>query len=235
MNLSVITINYNNREGLALTLGSVEKLKHLGFEYLVVDAESSDGSVQLIQNASFVDVKIIEKDRGIFDGMNKGVQFASNEFVHFLNSGEVLLEGISGVKLIQDIEYYTVRAHLNEKPYVSYARNGFPIHQGIVMRRRILVSNKFDMNFKVFGDLDLWYRLNYRAKSVSSVEICEMRLEGIGTAPEYLFYRIKDKLRLYKKHRRIRDLFSMLMMLILYLIFKVSGPKVYYNIIKLFL
>lgn len=232
MNLTIITINYNNREGLASTLESVKRLKHLGFEYIVVDAESSDGSVQLIQNASFVDIKIIEKDRGIFDGMNKGVVCATNEYVHFLNSGEVLLDGISSVKLTQDIEYYTVRAFLNNKPYVNYARNGFPIHQGIIMRRRILALNKFDINFKVFGDLDMWYRLKYRVKSVSPVEICEMHLEGIGTAPEYLFYRIKDKLRLFKKHWRIRDIYSILMMLMFYVIFKVTGPKSYYNIIK---
>lgn len=88
--LSIITINLNNKDGLKKTLKSIDNQSNKNFEYLVIDGNSSDGSQDLINNSGFIDIKISEKDSGIYDAMNKGIQLAKGEYLLFLNSGDYL-------------------------------------------------------------------------------------------------------------------------------------------------
>lgn len=90
MKISVITINYNNLEGLRKTMESVFAQSCRSFEYIVVDGGSSDGGAELIrENASRIDKWVSERDGGIYNAMNKGVKMASGEYCLFLNSGDV--------------------------------------------------------------------------------------------------------------------------------------------------
>jgi glycosyltransferase involved in cell wall biosynthesis len=230
MNLTIITINFNNKEGLKATLLSVSPLKKLGFEYVVVDAQSSDGSVDIIKrNTSIIDKLHIGKDNGVFDGMNIGVKLASKRYIHFLNSGEILFDNISKVKLKRPIEYYAVRTFIQGKIFTNISMKGFPIHQGIIMERSILLTHPFDTRFKVFGDLDLWYRIGFKVDAIIPIEICEMHLEGLGVAPRFLKVRMRDKVRLFRKHRRVRDFMSILNLIFYYLYYMIFGEDNYYK------
>lgn len=104
MRLSIITINYNNDSGLAKTISSVLSQKgREGFEYLVVDGGSKDGSKGTIEiNAQRIDKWVSEPDRGIYNAMNKGVSMATGDYCLFLNSGDVLHDD----NVISDILFY---------------------------------------------------------------------------------------------------------------------------------
>ena len=91
--LTIITINYNNASGLQKTVESVLAQSTQDFEYIVVDGGSTDGSVDYLiaqnselrtQNFSFIS----EKDKGIYNAMNKGIRMAKGDYVQFLNSGD---------------------------------------------------------------------------------------------------------------------------------------------------
>ena len=87
--ISIITLNYNNLEGLIRTHNSVTKQDCSNIEHIVIDGGSSDGSAEYIRkkhSGKFV----IENDRGIYDAMQKGLEIASSEYVIYLNSGDVL-------------------------------------------------------------------------------------------------------------------------------------------------
>lgn len=92
MKLSIITINYNNAEGLRKTLASVTAQSYKVFEHVIVDAASTDGSVDIIREyADKVSYPVIwssEKDKGLYDGMNRGIKKATGEYVWILNSGD---------------------------------------------------------------------------------------------------------------------------------------------------
>lgn len=92
MRLSIITINYNNAEGLRNTLASVAAQTYDDIEHIIVDAASTDGSVDVIkeyaENAKHTVVWTSEKDKGIYDGMNRGVRKAAGDYVWILNSGD---------------------------------------------------------------------------------------------------------------------------------------------------
>lgn len=90
MKLSIITVNLNNREGLKNTLKSLEKQTYKEFESIVIDGASIDGSVDIIKSSPIVNIWISEKDSGVYDAMNKGIERASGDYLLFLNSGDTL-------------------------------------------------------------------------------------------------------------------------------------------------
>ena len=97
MTLSIITINYNNAQGIEKTLSSVLNQTNTQFEHVIVDGASTDNSVEIIQHyekdATARGIKVVwvsEKDKGIYNAMNKGIKMASGEYIQILNSGDGL-------------------------------------------------------------------------------------------------------------------------------------------------
>ena len=103
MKLSIVTINYNNAEGLRKTLASVAEQTYRDIEHIIIDGGSTDGSVDVIRdyentikqcvtiNQFTIQVKwVSEKDSGIYNAMNKGIRKATGSYIEILNSGDVL-------------------------------------------------------------------------------------------------------------------------------------------------
>ena len=113
MKLSIITINYNNAVGLRRTLASVATQTYRNIEHIIVDGGSSDGSVEVIKeyvntiermrktfeperdksDSTNVGIRVVwssERDKGIYNAMNKGICKATGDYVQILNSGDIL-------------------------------------------------------------------------------------------------------------------------------------------------
>ena len=97
MQLSIITINYNNAEGLRKTLASVVGQTYASIQHVIVDGNSSDASKDIIidyaehtKNPNHEIIWVSEKDKGIYNAMNKGIRMATGEYIQILNSGDIL-------------------------------------------------------------------------------------------------------------------------------------------------
>lgn len=94
MRLSIITINYNNAEGLRKTLASVAAQTYRNIEHVIVDAASTDGSIDIIKGyadmASYPVSWSSKKDKGVYNGMNIGIKRATGDYIQILNSGDIL-------------------------------------------------------------------------------------------------------------------------------------------------
>lgn len=89
--ISIITVNYNNAEGIRETIDSVVKQTSKEVEYIIIDGGSTDGSVEVIKEYSDkIYFWVSEKDNGIYNAMNKGISHANGEYLLFLNSGDCL-------------------------------------------------------------------------------------------------------------------------------------------------
>ena len=105
MKISIVTINYNDAEGLRKTLASVAEQTYRDIEHIIIDGGSTDGSVEVIleyvasnQSNKVNDpffkhtIKwISEKDDGIYNAMNKGIRKATGSYIQILNSGDLLI------------------------------------------------------------------------------------------------------------------------------------------------
>lgn len=109
--ISVITVNLNNAAGLEKTISSVINQTYVDFEFIIIDGGSTDGSVDVLKrNEKSISKWISEKDNGIFNAQNKGIERASGNYCIFLNSGDYLvdenvLEKFSGLANGSDIFY----------------------------------------------------------------------------------------------------------------------------------
>lgn len=89
--LSIITINYNNSNGLKKTMESVAVQTWKDFEHIVVDGNSNDQSTSVIKSFDYKNLYWnSEPDKGIYNAMNKGVKQAQGKYLLFLNSGDFL-------------------------------------------------------------------------------------------------------------------------------------------------
>lgn len=166
--LSIITINYNNCDGLRKTIESVVAQTTRDFEYIVVDGGSTDDSVDVIKEyADYIDYWVSEPDKGIYNAMNKGVAFAHGEYCQFLNSGDwfynnEVINNINNLSFNEDfligrllcIGKDTVRLNHPVQPDLSFTRfycNGLP-HQSIFIKRELLVNTPYDENLKIVSD-----------------------------------------------------------------------------------
>jgi glycosyltransferase involved in cell wall biosynthesis len=94
--ITVITVNYNNSIGLEKTINSVIQQDYSNYQYLIIDGESTDGSIDLINSFDKNEFyKIIEKDEGIYHAMNKAISIADGEWLLFMNSGDVFFDSSS--------------------------------------------------------------------------------------------------------------------------------------------
>lgn len=89
--LSIITINYNNANGLTKTIESVVNQSFKDFEYIIIDGGSTDDSINIIKKyENKITFWVSEQDSGIYHAMNKGIRQAEGDYCQFLNSGDML-------------------------------------------------------------------------------------------------------------------------------------------------
>lgn len=109
--LSIITINFNNANGLQQTIESVVNQNFSDFEYIIIDGGSSDHSKAIIEKyQSKITYYVSEKDNGIYNAQNKGILKSKGEYCLFLNSGDYLcnsdvLKKVFNKESIADIIY----------------------------------------------------------------------------------------------------------------------------------
>lgn len=90
MKVSIITVSYNAEQTLQDTIDSVRSQNYPDIEYIILDGDSNDSTLKIIQNNSdVVDKWVSEKDKGIYEAMNKGIQMATGEVIAFLNADDI--------------------------------------------------------------------------------------------------------------------------------------------------
>lgn len=209
--LSIVTINYNNKTGLKKTLESVSNQKKCSFELIVVDGQSTDGSIKLIQKFSkIINHKFIENDDGIFDAMNKGIKVSNGDYLLFLNSGEIMIENDSFYKFCKIIESSNEHLIIGNSLFSKDGNNYFRMkfrkywnHQSVLIKRELQLKYLYDTNLKILGDLDFWIRVKknelLKVKN-TDLNFVKMILDGVGTSEKHLKIRLYDKLYIVKKH-----------------------------------
>lgn len=174
--ISIITVNFNNLSGLKKTIDSVLAQRYADIEYIIIDGGSTDGSRELIEyHSKRLSYWCSEPDKGIYDGMNKGIAKATGEYCLFLNSGDYfcndhVLQDVFAEEQITDLvigrqKFYTVSGKtsiawsiceedINERFFWS---NTFP-HQSTFIKASLLKRvGGYDLDYKVCADWAFWY------------------------------------------------------------------------------
>lgn len=122
MKISIITVTYNSEKTIRTTLDSVAKQTWHEIEHIIIDGSSSDRTLEIIKEFPHVSLVISEKDKGIYDAMNKGIRKSSGDVIGFLNS---------------DDWFYS-------DTIVEEIHNGFNLNVDAVYGDLVFVSNELD-------------------------------------------------------------------------------------------
>ena len=91
--VSVITVVLNNKKFLQQSINSVLKQSYKNYEHIIIDGKSTDGTLDILKkNNPKIDCWISEKDRGIYDAMNKGMKLSRGSLIVILNSDDIFFK-----------------------------------------------------------------------------------------------------------------------------------------------
>lgn len=184
MKISVITVTFNSGKSVRDTMESVLRQTHKDIEYLVIDGGSTDDTMDIVRGYEPLFegrmCYISERDRGIYDAMNKGIAMATGDVVGILNSDDFytsldVLEQVANVltdtnldAVYGDVHYvnegnleHCVRYYSSRLFHRSWMRFGFmPAHPSFYCRRSIYEQfGTFNLSYKVAADFENLLRL----------------------------------------------------------------------------
>ena len=160
MRFSVITINYNHKEGLNRTIESVICQSYTEYEFIIIDGGSTDGSVDNIkQYAENITYWVSEKDNGVYHAMNKGVAHAHGDYCIFMNSGDCFhspkaLESVANYEediICGQVSTFPSGHHKSTISLVDLMRISLP-HQAMFIKRELLIKHPYDEKYKILSD-----------------------------------------------------------------------------------
>ena len=163
MKLSIITVNYNDHNGLRKTVLSVLAQTFSDYEYIIIDGGSTDGSVDIIKEYdSRITYWVSEPDKGIYNAMNKAIDIAKGEYCIFMNAGDVFcssdtLERVFSYSRCEDIICGNTMMgdrHLEtpEEITFSYLFSNAICHQCAFIKTSLMAKYKYDENYTIVSD-----------------------------------------------------------------------------------
>lgn len=164
MKLSIITVNFNHKDGLKNTIISVINQKSFDdYEFIVIDGGSTDGSKELIEEyASHINYWVSERDGGIYNGMNKGIKVAKGDYLIFMNSGDTFYND----RVLHDVfkcernaDFITgnhvVGSEIHTSPLevtCRYMFNTALYHQATFIKADMFRGQLYDEHYKIVAD-----------------------------------------------------------------------------------
>ncbi|MCS7152623.1 MAG: glycosyltransferase [Bacteroidia bacterium] len=221
--LSIITVTYQAERTLPLTLRSTAAQTWREWEHIFIDGGSKDSTLEIIKAYAKQAPQVIwssEKDRGIYDAMNKGLALARGKYVVFLNAGDAFWSETTLKDLFEKAPteaevLYGDHRYMNEKeeilprrrprPYprgelsLRHFRTGMRIaHQALFVRRDI--APQYDLRYPLAADLDWTIRLlSLRPRTYDSGMILIRYLEG-GVSARRLRRYLWERTQILYKH-----------------------------------
>lgn len=205
--VSIITVCYNSEKTIEDTLQSVINQSYPDIEYIVIDGASTDSTLSIINKYKDKIATIVsEKDNGIYDAINKGINLATGDIIANLNSDDFYIDNNVIADVVTTFEkektdtlyadlYYVDAVDTNKivrywksKPYKDgfFLRGWMPPHPTFFVKKEVYQQHGlFDLQFKSAADYEIMLRFIHRFKtSIAYLPrvIVKMRVGGVSNA-----------------------------------------------------
>tara|TARA_Y100001956_G_scaffold77353_1_gene87584 strand:+ start:129 stop:908 length:780 start_codon:yes stop_codon:yes gene_type:complete len=199
--VSIVTVSYNDYDNLLLTHKSIFKQTFKNFEWIVIDGNSSDATVEFLKTVDAENFEYIsEADKGLYDAMNKGIARATGKYIIFLNAGDVFssdnilqicADKFSEDKSIDLLYGDSYEINEEEETFLRKSREMnwikfgmFTHHQAMFYKREIIEKYQFKYNqeYNIAADYDFTAKfINHSSNVVYLQEaICTFRQGGLS-------------------------------------------------------
>jgi glycosyltransferase involved in cell wall biosynthesis len=220
MLISIITATFNSATTIAETMRSVEEQDYPDIEHIIVDGLSSDNTVNIVQRYARTARVISEKDDGIYDAMNKGIQVASGEIIGILNSDDIYVDNAVISKVVRVFRDPAVQSCYADLQYMHAEKNTvvtrtwksgnyktgsfywgwMPPHPTFFVRKSVYDKvGLFDTSLRSAADYEMMLRILVKYQLASTYlphVIVKMRSGGMSNAS------LKNRIRANREDRQ---------------------------------
>lgn len=221
---SIVSVVKNNAAGLEVTLRSIhaQSIAKTMYEVIVIDCASTDNTKEIVKCYA-PSIFISEQDTGIYDAMNKGIQYCTGKWVYFLNGGDRLADATILKKLHQycaaplekqqgNMQKKTILcAPVRESYRGSYiTRHPVPFtkmpmqmpasHQGTMIETNTMKHYMFDTSYKICADAELFARLKHDKHAICFFSTVLAQIDGEGYSNKHWKLFLQERKRIQKKY-----------------------------------
>ena len=202
--ISIITVTYNSINTLEETLNSVKNQTYSNIEHIIIDGASTDGSFELCKLYPHISYIISEKDSGMYEAINKGIQIATGDIIGLLNSDDTftnnkIIEQIAFEftqysdldSIIGDVRFVSknkiVRHYSSSRWVPSKFKFGImPPHPSFYCKKELFKKyGSYNITFKIAGDFELLLRfilINKISYRYLPIQMVDMKIGGLSTS-----------------------------------------------------
>lgn len=181
MKISIVTATYNSLKSLPTALESIQKQTYKNIEWIIVDGQSTDGTLDYIRkNENLIEQWISEPDKGIYDALNKGIAMATGDIIGLLHSDDLYYDEETLKKIADVFENHEVDGVYGDLEYVSkdqvdkvirfwkskpfqpeLLNQGWMVAHPSMFLKKEVYSNygDFDLSYKISADYDFILRI----------------------------------------------------------------------------
>ena len=200
--VSIITITYNNLDGLKRTRESVISQTYEDYEWIVIDGGSTDGTREFLQeHAEEMSYWCSEKDKGVYNAQNKGTSQASGDYCIYMNAGDSfydkdVLKNVFSEVHEEDI-LYGDWAQVFPNGKKKYIEPGNSVdyafffvdnicHQAMFIKTSLLKESPYDETYRLYADWAKWTEFAYKGKIFKYIHqrICYFMMDGMSAENE---------------------------------------------------
>lgn len=230
MKITIITVCYNASKTIEDTIKSVINQSYKDLEYIIIDGGSTDGTKEIVEKYKkvFPIIFVSEKDNGIYDAMNKGVDLATGEYINFMNADDyffnktVIEEVIPFLNTQYDIVYGNMEVRYKNfkmikiEPEPKYLWMGPVNHQSSFIKREMMKKYMYNVNNKIVADFEFFLTVYYNSGKLLKIDktIASFSNDGVS--------QIKDKQVIIDCYKTVKKFRKDLIIEIYYTILKMK-------------
>ena len=204
--ITVVTVVFNGAKNLEKTILSVLNQTYGNIEYIIMDGGSTDGTVDIIKKyENQLAYWISAPDKGIYDAMNKAINKATGEWINFMNCGDrfaspdvlelftkkYTADILYGDAIIQYVDFETI---FTKHPLNVIWKHSPFCHQACFVRTSLMKEYKYNLNYKIGADHDIFYRAYMEGKQFQELPTTICYFDGTeGTTKKRIITAIRDK------------------------------------------
>ena len=163
LKISIITVCYNSEATIEETIYSVINQDYVNIEYIIVDGASNDNTINIIKSfKTKIDVLISEKDKGIYDAMNKGIKNATGDIIGILNSDDTYTDGKVLSKIVRHFNenrlakgVYADLFYMKKDKIYRVWKTGY-MNQNSISKGKIIPHPTLFLRKDVYNECDLY-------------------------------------------------------------------------------
>lgn len=216
--ISIITVVYNGAAVIEKTILNVQQQTYTNIEHIIVDGASKDDTLAIVKKYPHLKW-ISERDKGLYDAMNKGIKLATGDYLWFMNAGDLIYAPTTAEQMMKQIEGRSIdvlygetvitdmddneigmrRLTTPEKlDWKSFQMGMLVCHQSILVSKKVVEN--YNTNYRLAADIDWVIRILKKTNKVHNTHLILSKFQDGGLSKKNIIPGLKERFHIMRTH-----------------------------------